>query len=510
MDLKEQQKIIFNYFKIGNFKKALIRSKKLLKKNPDNPGLHNIIGLAYFRLGEIDSSIQYFNNSLKILPNNLSALNNIANAYKKKCNYKKAEQFYLVGFQKDPNYLNNLINFANFKMDINQMDECVDLYNKVLAKDSKNHLIYLNLATAHQAMGNFEEAKKNAQKALDIKPNFTVADRLISSITKYTSENIHFLKLKTKIQDNDINSEDKIYLHFALAKAYYDNKEFKEFFNQVELGNKLKKNSINYNFEKDLNLFKNIKLLFNDIDFGALEYRKSDKKLIFVLGMPRSGTSLVEQIISAHSKVFGAGELPFLLNSFLKNLYSLNKSDKDNVFQNLDKISQNYSEQVSVLNKNNQIVLDKSPLNFLLIGFIRLLFPHSKIIHIKRDSKDNCFSCYRNLFDHGLDFTYDKKELALYYNNYDNLMKFWNKKLGKFIYTVNYETLINDPTSEIKNLLRFCNLDFEEQCSNFHKNKSPVKTLSVFQARRKIYSSSIKSYELFEKDLGEIFDNLKA
>ena len=510
MDLKEKQKIIFSYFKNGNFKKALNKSRNLLKKNPNNPGLYNIIGLAYLQLGQFDNAISNFKISIEILPNNLSALNNIANAYKKKCNYKKAEEFYLIGFQKNPEYLNNLINFANFKMDINQMEECIDIYKRVLTKDKGNHLIYFNLATAYQAVGDFEKAKANAQKALDIKPYFTVADRLISSITQYTDENEHFAKLKENVLNDKISSNDKVYLHFALSKAFYDNKQFNEFFDQIELGNKQKRSSIDYSFKEDLNLFNNIKLLFNDIDFNKLEYKKNNKKIIFVLGMPRSGTSLVEQIISAHSQVFGAGELPFLLNSFSEKLYSLDINNKDQIFHNIDEVSKNYSDQVSVLNKSGQIILDKSPLNFLLIGFIRILFPQSKIIHVKRDSRDNCFSCYKNLFDHGLSFTYDKKELALYYNSYNDLMNFWDKKLGKFIYTVEYESLINDSSREIKDMLKFCKLDFEEQCINLHKNKSPVKTLSVFQARKKIYNSSIKSYSFFEKDLGEIFDNLKV
>ena len=510
MNLEEKQQIILNYFKIGNYKEALIRSKLILRENPNNPNIHNMVGMAHLQIGNIENSIQYFQNSLELFSDNLPAINNIANAYKKKADYKKAEEFYKLGLKKKPDYLNLLVNFANFKMDINQVEGAINIYNKVLAVDPKNYLIYFNLATAYRAQGNFENVKINALKALELKPDFTLADRLISSVTTYTKENGHFLKLKKIVRDKKISQKNKIYINFSLAKAFYDNKQFSEFFNQIEMGNKQKRDSISYDIKKDLKLFNNIKLLFKNFDFKNHEFKQNSKKLIFVLGMPRSGTSLLEQIISSHSNVFGAGELPFLQKSFLNKIRSLDSYNIEDAFPDLEKISQNYEDQLSILSTSDQIILDKSPLNFFLIGFIKILFPQSKIIHSKRDPKDTCFSCYKNLFDHGLGFTYDKKDLALFYNSYDDLMNFWNEQLGDFIHTVNYETLINEPKNQINDLLNFCNLNFEEKCINFQDNKSPIKTLSANQARKGIYKDSIKSYELFEKDLADIFVNLKV
>ena len=510
MSLEDKQQVIQNYFKVGNYNEALNRSKQLLRKNPNNPNIYNMIGLAYLQLGYIEDSIHNFQNSLKLFPENLPAINNIANAYRKIADYKKAEEFYELGLKKNPDYINLLVNFANFKMDINQVDGAINIYNKVLAADPKNYLIYFNLATAYRAQGNFENVKINALKALELKPDFTLADRLISSVTTYTKENNHFLKLKKIFMDKKISPKNKIYINFSLAKAFYDNNQFSEFLNQIEIGNKQKRDSISYDIEKDLKLFNNIKLLFKNYDFKKNGFKQNPKKLIFVLGMPRSGTSLLEQIISSHSNVFGAGELPFLQKSFLNKIRSLDSYNIEDAFPDLEKISQNYEDQLSILSTSDQIILDKSPLNFFLIGFIKILFPQSKIIHSKRDPKDTCFSCYKNLFDHGLSFTYDKKELAFFYNSYDDLMNFWNEQLGDFILTVNYETLINDPKNQIKDLLNFCDLDFEEKCINFQDNKSPIRTLSANQARKGIYKDSISSYELFKESLADIFINLKT
>ena len=510
MNINEELKILSNYFQGGRFDELLSKSKVLLRKNFDNPFLYNLIGSSHLQLGNINDAIYNFNISLKLYPNNLIVMNNIANAYKKDFNYKKAEEFYLLALKKKPDYLNALANYANLKMSINHTDESVKIYKKILLKHTKNHLIYFNAATAMQSLGNFDQAKIYAEKALTLKPNFTIADRLISSITKYTEENKHFLKLEKGIKNKDLRNEDRIYLRFALAKAYLDNKKYDEFFNQIQLANKEKRDSIDYNFEKDLQIFENIKLLFKDFNFNNHQFKQHNKKLIFVLGMPRSGTSLVEQIISSHSSVFGAGELPFLLNDVLKTFKSMQKDSAKlkEIFKKINIIGDNYLEQISILSSDKNIILDKSPLNFLLIGFIQILFPSAKIIHVKRDAKDTCFSCYKNSFNHGLYFTYSQKELASFYNSYSDLMKFWDKKLPNCIYTVRYEELVLEPNINIKKILNFCDLDFENNCLEFYKNKSPVRTISSSQVRKKIYKDSVLSFKRFERKLGDIFNNL--
>ena len=403
-----------------------------------------------------------------------------------------------------------MVNYANLKLSMNHINQSLKIYDKILAKDPKNHLIYFNKATLLHAVGRFSEAKNYAQKCLDLVPNFTLADVLISTVTKYTNNDTHFLKLKKNILDNSLQLQDKFPLHFALAKAHFDNHQFEDFVVQTKLANTKKRETINYDLYKDLKIFESIKLLFNKINFENIELKKNDKKIIFVLGMPRSGTSLVEQIISSHSEVFGSGELPFLQGSIFKKLKTLeeNKKNIKDIFEYTDLIADNYLKQISILCPDEKIVLDKSPLNFMLIGFIRIFFPKSKVIHIKRNSKDTCFSCFKNLFNNGMNFTYNQKELALFYNAYSDLMNFWNNKTNNFFYTIQYEKLINNPKENIEKILNFCDLKFEENCLKFYNNKSPVRTVSALQVREKIYKKSLHSYKMFETDFNDIFDNL--
>ena len=230
------------------------------------------------------------------------------------------------------------------------------------------------------------------------------------------------------------------------------------------------------------------------------------------MGLPRSGTSLVEQIISSHSEVFGGGELKFLEDLILNNFYKNNNLD---TFQKLtkdtdliDNIRTKYYDYVKKISSSRNIITDKAPLNFRWIGFIKILFPNSKIIHCKRDPKDNCLSLYKNIFDEKLDWTYNQSDISTFYSSYFDLMKFWNSKVDDFIYDVNYEKLVLNPDTEIKKLIKFCDLNWEDSCLKFYENKRPIKTVSISQARKPLFKSSISSHKNYNSFLKELFLNL--
>ena len=510
MDLNQQFKILLNKFHAGYYDEVIAKANNLLKLNSLNVSLYNLIGSCYLQSSNNLKAIETFKTALRLFPNNLPLMNNIANAYKKEFDFKSAEETYKLLLNKKPDYLNGLVNYANLKLNMNHIDQSFKLYEKILSNDPKNYLIYFNKATLLHATGKFKETKIYAQKCLDLQPDFTLADALISTVTKYTINDPHFGKLKQKANNTNLSPQNKIPLHFALAKANFDINQFKDFIFHTKLGNKKKRETINYDLNKDLEKFASIKTFFDKINFEDSEIKINKKKVIFVLGMPRSGTSLVEQIISSHSAVFGAGELPFLQHGILKDLKILD-DDKDNVkdiLQNANKIAENYLEQISTLCSNEKIVLDKSPLNFIFIGFIRIFFPNAKVIHIKRNSKDTCFSCYKSLFNNGMHFTYNQKELAAFYNGYADLMSFWNNKISNFIHNIQYEELIDYPEKNIKELLDFCDLEFEQNCLEFHNNKAPVRTVSALQVREKIYKKSLNSHKMFKSDFSDIFNNL--
>ena len=219
---------------------------------------------------------------------------------------------------------------------------------------------------------------------------------------------------------------------------------------------------------------------------------------------------MVEQIITSHSNVFGAGELPQLSRIVKDNFLIAGSLSKEKVFDLINddslinKLRDFYFKYLKRFNSNETFITDKAPLNFRWIGLIKILFPSSKIIHCTRNPKDNCLSLYKNLFEGGLNFSYNQKELGTYYNLYLDLMKHWKNVIPNSFYEANYEEIIENPDKQIKKIIEFCDLPWEENCLSFHKNKSPIKTMSTAQARQPIYKGSVNSFDKFSPFLTEL------
>ena len=225
--------------------------------------------------------------------------------------------------------------------------------------------------------------------------------------------------------------------------------------------------------------------------------------------MPRSGTSLAEQIISSHKDVYGAGELNYLGESINKHLINNNKFTFDKIdkteLKKLSLIQEEYYEKTSTFSYDERFLTDKAPLNFKWIGFIRILFPNSKIIHCERDPMDVCYSNFKNSFQSSsLAFCYNIQKLGGFFKIYKDLMTFWNKMFPNDIYNLSYEKIISDQENETKKLLKFCDLEWDPSCLSPHKNKKTVATASLAQVRTPIYKSSIKKWENYSEELSEL------
>lgn len=510
-NINQQIQILINQFNVQNFQHVITKSKILIKKNPENIILYNLLGSSLQKVGDFINAENVFLEGLKLDNNNIAIKNNLAMNYRNLLNYKQSEICFVEIIKKNKNYINAYVNLGNLKRDLNKFDQAIDLYNQALSIDEKNPVVYYSLALAFQGLGKFQDAIKFAKKTLSIDPNFTRADNLISQSMKYEKVNDHYENIKNKIKDNKLSNNDKIELYFAIAKADEDLGNIKEASENIILGNNLKKKIINYDIKKDLELFEVIKEIFKDISFKYKEKNEIDNP-IFILGMPRSGTSLVEQIISSHSEVFGAGELPILSNIIKENFIIQNVLSKDNLEkvvndqQKIITLSNKYKNFINNFDIKEKFITDKAPLNFRWIGFIKILFPNSKIIHCTRDPQNNCLSMYKNLFEGGLNFTYDQSDLVKYYKAYQDLMNFWKSLFKDSIYEIQYENLINNNSSEIKNIIKYCNLKWEENCLSFYKNTTPIKTMSTAQARKPIYKTSIKAFDKF-KDYFTYLDN---
>ena len=319
-------------------------------------------------------------------------------------------------------------------------------------------------------------------------------------MTTYDKDHSHFINMKNKLSDTSLDEQALMHLHYALGKAYNDQKEYDLSFKNFKKANDLSKKINNYDFQIDRQRFSKIKTKFNSLENIKLD--KNNRKFLFIIGMPRSGTSLTEQIVSSHEKVFGGGELPYIGRIF-KNYFELNEKISMN---DLLKCKEDYIEFTNNIDSSNKVLTDKAPLNFFYIGFILKFLPNSKFINVVRNPIDNCWSLYKNHFPTKIDFANDLADLVNYYKNYRDLIEFWKNLFPSQIYDLKYENLVDNTRTEVEKLLKFCSLEWDDKCLKHQKNKRVIKTISYNQARKPIYNSSVKSFKGYEDYLGVLKD----
>jgi len=522
MNFVDKVKILQNHFNAGNFKNVIEGCKTLNKKFPNNSFILNLSGMACQRLLNPHKAIEFFELALKVDNRNIAAMNNLANSLKDTQQYLKADQIFKKIIKDNPNYINALNNYANLKSGVNDVEGAIQIYNQalVVAKEKKINsiTILINLANSYLSLNKKKESMETIHEIFKIDSNNVSANKILSGIYKYSENNdetiAHLAKMENILKINNLNNSQKELISFAIGKAYDDLKNPKTAVKFYSLGNKLHLKTSKSNIAEEINVINNVKKIFDNFDLNTNHKIFSKKKIIFICGMPRSGKTLVEQIISSHKKVYGAGELSFLTNIAFKNFFTAGELNKQKIieYKNSSKnlINDEYFEKFSLYNIKEQIITDKALFNFNWIGLIKIFFPNSKIIHCKRNPQDNCLSIYKNNFSSTvLNWTYDQKDISNYYNNYNSLMKFWYSKIPEFIHTVEYEKIVSDKEEEIKKLLKFCELEWDDNCVNFHENtKTPIKTASISQAREPVYNSSVNSSNNYKEYLKEMFENL--
>ena len=522
MNFVEKVKTLQNYFKLGNFKKVIEGCKLLNKKFPNNSFVLNLSGMAYQNLLNHHEAIDFFELALKADNLNIAAMNNLANSLKVTDQFVRADKIFQQILKEDPNYINAYNNYANLKIAVNDVEGAIELYNQaiVLAKKKKIYPInfLLHLANAFQSLNREKELMEVIEEILKLDPENTEAHKILSWTYKYSktnSESIsHISIMENILKKNILNNDQKAKLSFGLGKAYDDLKDVEQAIKFISSGNQLHKNIFKSNIIEETNIMNRMIKIFKDIDLNKSPNFFSKKKIIFICGMPRSGTTLVEQIIASHKEVYGAGELSFLTNVIHDNFFNGDLIDKQRIIENQNSeknlINEKYFEKFLLYKIKKQIITDKAPLNFKWIGFIKIFFPNSKIIHCKRNSRDNCLSIFKNYFSSPrMNWAYDQRDVSDYYNNYNSIMNFWYSKIPQFIHTAEYEKIVSDKKNEIKKLLKFCDLEWDDNCLSHHKNrKTPIRTVSIAQARQPVYSSSVNSGDNYKDYLKEMFDNL--
>ena len=386
----------------------------------------------------------------------------------------------------------------NFFREKNNIEEVIRILLIEKNNNPKNLDVLFQLAGAYRYLGNFDTALSNYDEILSYDETYMPAYRMIGTIINHNQNGKYLIKLNKLKDNNNLSSEQKIDLYFALGKAYEDLKDKEKSANYYIYANKYKREITKYNFKIHKEHFDQIYEVFKNINFKDKKLNiKDNKKIIFLCGLPRTGSTLFENIIASHKEVYSGGELPYLnrlVKKYFANNNELNKDKILSALQNKDiKFVNEYFENISTHNFSEDSITDKQLDNFRWIGLIKLFFPNSKVILCKRNYKSNALSIYKNNISSGYyNWTNDPEDILNYIKYYDKFVNLWKKNFPNELFEVGYEDLVNQKDILIKKMINFCELDWDNNCLLFYKNKSPIKTASAFQARQPIYKSSVE------------------
>ena len=394
----------------------------------------------------------------------------------------------------DKDSLKNL----NFFRETNNLNEVIKILLFKKKSEPKNLDNLFQLGGAYRSLGNFDAALANYEEIIKYDETYTPAFRMIGTIINHNKNGKYLKKLEKLKEKNNLTSTQKIDMYFALGKAYEDLKEKEKSAKYYILANTSKKEITKYNFKIHKEHFDQIYEIYKNIDFNDKKLNiKKNKKIIFICGLPRTGSTLFENIITSHKEVYSGGELPYLQRSVKKYFAENNKLIKDKILEHLDVQNVDFVNDYfkSLLNHGftEKNVTDKQLDNFRWIGLIKLFFSNSKIILCKRNYKTNAVSIYKNNFSSGYNnWTNDPKDILNYIKYYNKFVDFWKKNFPNELFEVNYEETVKHKDIVIREMINFCELDWDPNCLLFYKNKSPIKTASAFQARQPIYESSVE------------------
>ncbi len=497
--------IIASEINLKNYLKAEILIKKILLKN-NSPEINYLYGNVLKAQDKYDAAIVAYNYAVSLNKNFSEAYNNLANTLKKINRVDDAITNYIRAIETKNDNFEAYYNLANLFKSEKRYEEAIKNYKEAI-KIKENFVdAYNNIGSIYSMLGNFEKSKKYFITAINLDPYFSDSYKNYVLSTKINENDQIFLKLSKIVENRELKEEQKKTMYFSISKAYFDLNINEKAFSYLKKANDLKFKELEYSFKKQIKNFKKIKEYFSENNFlNIKELNYYNSIPIFILGMPRSGTSLIEQIVSNHSEVHGGGELD-ILPSTIDNAKWESNTDLVKIIKEIR------SKYMSKLNNisDKKFITDKLPGNFRWIGFIINSIPEAKVIHIERNPMAICWSNYKSNFNNtGMGYTHKQEYVAEYFILYKNLMEFWKKKFSHKIININYENFVNNYENNVRELFQNLNLKWEDHLFEFHKNNRAVETASFHQVRSKIYKNSSEQWKKYKNFLKPMIEILK-
>jgi tetratricopeptide (TPR) repeat protein len=499
------------YVEQKKYNKAASELKSVHALRKDWPQALFLSGLVAVSRKQFSSARHYFLQVIQLHPDNYEAMCNLANVLVEEGDFATAITYYQQALEVTPNYSLAVLGLASSYAELNQTEQSYKCLKRFL-ENCPDIEVYTQLAVVCKDMGLVTEAKQACLQAIKISPTTGSPYRLYADAHKFVSEyELDFIKQGLN-QDN-LEDEELKQMYFALAKACEDIGQFKPAIQAYDKANSLHRKTYSYATKKDLARLHLFQKAYSKDRLDKLQELSNDgEDVIFIVGMPRSGTSLVEQILASHSLVDGAGEQGVMgsmwsyAGAASEAKFHLKLLDKP--FNERINLGQRYLQQISQYRTDNNFVTDKMPHNFWQIGQIAAILPKAKIIHCQRHPAATCLSIYKAYFSGTHSYAYNQAELAHYYNIYDALMAHWREVFPGRLYEIQYENLVAKQQAETEKLLQHCHLDWEDACLEFYRSKRKVTTSSAYQVRQPMHSKSVDLWQRYGEALQPLIDVL--
>lgn len=497
----------------GRWIKAETLCRQFLQKNPAHVEAMRLLAEIGVQLGVLDDSEFLLESALSFESDNFNVHKDYIQVLRKRQQFQKALDQAKILVDKNPNHPQAQSLYAIELMQTGDYQAAVNLFDRVLTTLPQEPITLTSRGHALKTWGKTEQAVQSYRDAIGSKANHGEAWYSLANLKTVGFNQSDIELMQQQLQQGNLNSADLVHLYFALGKAYEDAHDFAQSFHYYQLGNAQKKTLSRYSAEQMTAEFQQQQSVFTQDFIHRHQNSGCDKAdPIFIVGLPRSGSTLLEQILASHSQVDGTLELPNILSLVHQLRRSDNRSGQNlypGIMSEIDAdqyraFGEQYIAETQIHRSNAPFFIDKMPNNFRHIGLIKLILPNAKIIDARRYSLACCFSGFKQLFAEGQEFSYSLEDIGQYYRDYVELMDFWQTQFPDDILLVRYEDVVNDFESQVKRLLSYCGLAFEEQCLSFYNNDRAVRTASSEQVRQPLYRSGLDQWQHYEDFLAPL------
>ena len=498
---------------LGKHNEAVEAHRTALAIQPSSRDAQTNLAVTYQVIGDVDRARALFMQVLKHDQTNVTALSSLARICETIGETDEAERLLNILISQDPDDRDHYLTLADMLRLADRPDEAVAVFERHLEHDPDSTDSRVQIASIWRAAGQQPRARELLREILQNAPDNVAARTVLAQMIKHTSDEENIAGLKALKENDELTVGQKASVNFSLGKAMEEISDLDAAIECYITANRHRRSEYSYSHDETVTDFNKI---INAFTYDTAARNKnsgaSSDRPIFIVGMPRSGTSLVEQIISSHSQVFGAGELS-TLSSVAVRVFANKEVPYPDALPECDgkilrDIGEMYIELTTRRFGDAPHMTDKMPHNFMNVGLIRLALPNAKIVHCQRHPMDTCLSIFKNAFSESHNYAYNMEELGTYYREYLRLMEHWRSVFPGAMYEISYESLVDDTEPQARRLLEYCELDWEPACLEFYKTKRVVNTVSATQVRQPIYKSSVALWKRYGERLQPLIDAL--